>query len=44
MLFSTFRHRTRTMNTTHRLGTLALALAACLSAHAEPAVVYDMGG
>ena len=32
------------MNTTHRLGTLALALAACLSAHAEPAVVYDMGG
>ena len=33
------------MNTTHRLGLLAIALlAAGVSARAEPAVVYDMGG
>ena len=33
------------MTITHRLGILALALAACTTtARAEPAVVYDMGG
>ena len=32
------------MNHIHRFGLLTLALAASLSAHAEPAVVYDMGG
>lgn len=32
------------MNTTSRLGWLAIALMAAGSAHAEPAVVYDMGG
>jgi len=32
------------MNITYRIGMLTLALAASLSARAEPAVVYDMGG
>ena len=32
------------MNKTHRLVVLALAVSASLSARAEPAVVYDMGG
>ena len=32
------------MDTPHRLGLLAVVLAASVSARAEPAVVYDMGG
>jgi len=32
------------MNNILRFGTLAFALTACLTARAEPAVVYDMGG
>ena len=32
------------MNHSHRIGALALALAASLAARAEPAIVYDMGG